>query len=257
MPKLHLANIGRIFYGFSIAVFGVLTIVDRDFPYFFIPPKHDWATDHPIVIYIGGILLVLAGMAIANKLRVSIALGAVLLAIFCLYFIPYQLFQTHNALHFGTWENAAKELALAGGAWTLVNQTKKAGTIIFALTIISFSIDHFLFAREAQGYIPDWIPAHLFWMYFTGTALLASGVAILLNIKRELAAILLGSMIFIWVIILHLPKALTNKGEISSAFLALAYCGIAFIIAGEAAGAKAARTKATRAEPAETKANLK
>jgi hypothetical protein len=45
-------------------------------------------------------------------------------------------------------------------------------------------------------------------------------------------------MIFIWVIILHIPRVIAgpmdNSGEASSAFLALAYCGIAFVIAGTA-----------------------
>src|SRR5207302_9463213 len=73
-------------------------------------------------------------------------------------------------------------------------------------------------------------------MYLTGAALFCSGIAILLNIKRRIAATLLGIMIFIWVVILHIPYALSaplarNEGEVTSAFLALAYCGIAFVIA--------------------------
>jgi hypothetical protein len=78
----------------------------------------------------------------------------------------------------------------------------------------------------------------LFWAYLAGTALISSSVAIILNIKRQLAATLLGSMILIWFIILHTPKVITAtsiyvQGEITSALLALAYSGIAFLIAGE------------------------
>jgi hypothetical protein len=58
-----------------------------------------------------------------------------------------------------------------------------------------------------------------------------------LNIKRRLIATLLGIMIFIWVIILHIPKSIASPfdgmgGEVTSAFLALGYSGIAFVIAG-------------------------
>jgi hypothetical protein len=60
-------------------------------------------------------------------------------------------------------------------------------------------------------------------------------------------ATLLGAMIFIWVIILHIPKAIAASaddagGEITSAFLALAYCGIAFVIAGSQ-GHRTTKTK--------------
>jgi len=233
----NLSTIGRIFYGIAMAVLGFLTIYYHDFPYMLIPPHQGLV----IVAYISGALLILAGACIVLRksiLPVSILLGGVLLLIFCFYFIPYQLMDSSRYMHFGEWENAAKELALASGAFVIaglfLQRLIPFGAALFSLTIISFGIDHFLFAHEASDYIPSWVPNHLFWMYFTGSALLGSGIAILVNIRRRLAATLLGSMIFIWFIILHIPRVIAapSGGEIASAMLALAYCGIAFVIAG-------------------------
>ncbi len=157
-------------------------------------------------------------------------------------------------MHFGDWENAAKELALAGGAFVIAgcfpekNESPLTrflgklipfGAALFPITIISFSIDHFLYAKEAQGYVPSWIPYHLFWMYFAGAALLGSGIAIILKIRTGLIAALLGAMIFIWFISLHIPRVIASPvadlgGEVTSAILALAYSGTAFVIAGTA-----------------------
>jgi hypothetical protein len=241
----NLSNIGRIFYGISIAVMGFVTIYDHDFPYMFIPPGHSWLVGHEIVAYISGALLILAGgfIAFAKKtLPVSLLLGAVLLSVFCFYFIPYQLMASSRYMHFGQWENSAKELALAGGAFVVAGcfsrRLMPLGAILYSITIISFGIDHFLFAREALDYIPSWIPYHLFWMYFTGSALLGSGIAIILKIRPGLFAGLLGAMIFIWFIILHIPRVIASPladigSEVTSAFLALAYCGTAFVIAGK------------------------
>ena len=252
----NLPDIGRIFYGLSIAVMGCLTIYYHDFPYMFIPLRHSWMNDLAIVAYISGILLILAGACIVFKkqtMPVSLLLGTALLLIFCFYFVPYQFMAPSRYMHFGQWENAAKELALSAGAFAIAGCFPKQnenpligllrklipfGAILFAITIISFAIDHFLFAKEAQDYIPSWIPNHLFWMYFTGSALLGSGIAIILKIRPGLFAALLGAMILIWVIILHIPKAIVESfggmgGEVSSGFLALAYCGIALVIAGE------------------------
>ena len=242
----NLSNIGRIFYGIAIAVMGFLTIYYHDFPYMLIPPHPSWINGLTIVAYISGALLLLAGAGIVfekKTMPISFLLGTVLLLIFCFYFIPHEFMTSSNYMHFGNWENAAKELALSGGAFVIAGRGSKKllsfGAAIYSLTIISFGIDHFLFAKEAADYIPSWIPFHLFWMYFCGLALLGSGIAILLKIKPGLAATLLGTMIFIWVIILHIPRAITypvdNKtGEITSACIALAYCGIAFVIAGAA-----------------------
>ena len=243
----NLSNIGRIFYGLAIAALGFLTIYYTDFPYMLIPPKHFWMNSHVIFVYISGALLILAGVCIVFRkylVPVSLLLGSVLLLIFCFYFIPYEFMTSSRYMHFGAWENAAKELALSGGAFVIAGcyssrKESPFGTILFSLTIISFSIDHFLYAKEAQDYIPSWIPNHMFWIYFAGVALLGSGMGIILKIRPRLMAALLGTMIFIWVIILHFPKVVAahisdQGGEVTSAFLALAYCGIAFVISGSA-----------------------
>lgn len=256
-----LANIGRIFYGVAMAATGLLTIYYHDFPYYFIPPDHVWVNHHIEVIYLSGALLFLAGIWIAWGKRIApvcFALGAVLLLVFCFYFIPYQFSSAAIYMHFGAWENAAKELALAAGAWVaggaafgsgatradgglaqrgglMAGGARTVGRVLFALTIISFGVDHYLYAHEATAYMPLWIGHKLFWLYFTGTCLLGSGIAILLKINVRLFAGLLGLMIFIWVIIVHFPKATAapiavNGGEIVSGLIALAYCGIAFIV---------------------------
>ena len=253
----NLSTIGRIFYGIAIVVIGFLTIYYKDLPYMLIPPKHLWLSGLVMIIYVFGALFILMGTCIVlgKKTRlISLLLGTMLLLIFCFYFIPYQFIVSANYMHFGDWENAAKELALAGGAFVIAGCSSEKnegpmirllcklipfGAILFAITIISFGIDHFLFAREAADYVPSWVPYHLFWMYFTGTALLGSGLAIMLRIKAEVAATLLGMMILSWVIILHIPRVIVSPvddigSEVTSAIIALAYCGIAFVIAGTA-----------------------
>ncbi|HSU27241.1 MAG TPA: hypothetical protein VLJ68_02590 [Chitinophagaceae bacterium] len=250
-----LSAIGRIFYASTIIVMGAYMIYYRDFPYMLIPPKHQWIPGLVTLAYVFGALFILAGACIAFEIKtrsISLILGTLLLLIFCFYFIPYELIVSPAYMQFGDWENSAKELALAGGAFVIggcfpkKNETALTqilgsliplGTILFSLTIISFGIDHFLYAKEAADYVPSWIPWHLFWIYFCGTALLGAGLAILFKIKREVAAALLGTMILIWFIILHTPRMISSPlaylgSEVTSAFIALAYSGIAFVIAG-------------------------
>jgi uncharacterized membrane protein YphA (DoxX/SURF4 family) len=235
----NLSEIGRIFYGIAMSAMGLSTIYYRDFPYMLIPPGHHWIGDHVPIIYLSGALLFLAGVCITFRkklLLVSRLLGIILLLIFCFYFIPYELTASSRYMHYGQWENSAKELALAGGALAIAGYDW--GVVLFASTIVSFGIDHFMYGRDATGYMPIWIPNKLFWIYFAGAALFGSGVAILLKIKPRLAASLLGTMIFIFFIIVHIPKVLVaplgeNEGEVTSALLAFAYCGTAFFIAGK------------------------
>jgi uncharacterized membrane protein len=251
----NLSDAGRIFYGIAIAVLGFLTIYYGDFPYMLIPPKHSWIPGLATLAYISGAMLILAGACIVFEKKIwptSLLLGSVLLLIFCFYFIPYEFIVSSNYMIFSAWENAAKELALSGGAFViagcfleknnnlLIRFLKKVipfGAIFFSITIISFGINHFLNPKGVSTYIPSWVPYRIFWAYFTGTTLIGSGIAIILKIKPGLTASLLGTMIFIWFIILHIPRVVASPvaymgSEVASACLALAYSGIAFVIAG-------------------------
>jgi uncharacterized membrane protein len=253
----NLSAVGRIFYGIGIAGMGFLTICYSDFPYMLLPSKHSWIPGLAMVSYIFGAMLILTGACIVfeKKIRtISLLLAGSLLLLFCFYFIPYQLIVSSKFNQFGDWENAEKELALSAGAFVIagcfpgkdentpirfLSKLIPLGTIFFALTMISFGIDHFLYAKKAADYIPSWIPNHMFCIYFAGIPLIGSGIGIILKIRVRLITALLGIMIFIWFIILHIPYVIASHfsdtgGEVTSAFLALAYSGIAFVIAGAA-----------------------
>jgi uncharacterized membrane protein len=261
MASLYQA--GRIFYGISITGLGFLTNYYHDFPYMLLPPNHIRIPGLIVVVYVFGSMLILAGVFIVleKKARaVSLLLGTVLLFIFFFYFIPYELIATSNYMHLGEWENAEKELALSGGAFIIAGcfSEKKDnplirflsrlipfGVIFFSIPIISFGVSHFLYAKDVVDYVPSWIPWHMFWIYLAGTALIGSGLAIILKIRVGLIAALLGAMIFIWFIILHIPRVIASPvadigDEFASAFLALAYSGIAFVIAGSTVKSKSA-----------------
>jgi hypothetical protein len=251
---LNLSDIGRIFYGIAIAGLGFQTIYAHDFPYMLIPPKHIWIPGFVIISSISGALLMLAGACIMFKIKTrstTLLLGTVLLFIFCFYFIPYEFFATSKYMQFLEWDNAEKELALSSGAFIIAGCFSEKGEnplfrflmkliplghIIFSFTMISFGFLHLLYGEGVLEYAPAWVPRHLFWAYFPGIVLISSGFAIMLNIKRSLMAALLGVMIFTWFIVLHIPKVIASPvvvgGELTSAFLALAYSGIAFVIAG-------------------------
>ncbi|MDP4265411.1 MAG: hypothetical protein Q8941_22990 [Bacteroidota bacterium] len=202
-------------------------------------------------------MLILAGACIVFEKKTrsaSLLLGTALLLIFCFYFIPYQFMVSPNYMHLVDWDNAGKELALAGGAFVVAgrfpgkNQNSLSkflgklipfGAILFSITMITFGTLHFLYAKGVSEYAPSWVPNREFWTYLAGAGLFGSGVAIILKIKTRLAATLLGTMILIWVIILHIPRVIVSPvaymgSEVTSALIALAYSGIAFVIAGAA-----------------------
>jgi len=251
------ASVGRIFYGVAMFGMGIQTIYQRDFLYMFIPPDHSRIPGLALIASLFGAILILSGASIVLTKKIqagTLVLGILLLLIFCFYFVPYEFLSTSNYMHLGEWENAIKELSLSAGAFVIAERficsdsrflprfivkLLPFGATLYGLTILSFGINHFLYAKEAAGYVPSWIPIPIFWIYFAGAGLIGSSVAIILKVKTRLFSFLLGAMIFTWVIILHIPKVIgaasadDRAGEMTSALLALAYCGIAFVIAGD------------------------
>jgi len=251
----NLSEIGRIFYGIAIAVIGFETIYNKDFHPYILPANHSWIPGLAVVAYVSGTLLIFAGACIVLKKKtrpISLLLGGAFLLIVCFYYIPYEFIAATNYTRLGEWENAEKELALAGGAFVVTgafpdkNETRTArvlgkltpfGIIFFSLMMFGFGILHFVYAKQVVDYVPSWVPDHLLWIYLGGVGLVGSGLGIIFNIKRGLAAFLLGSMIFIWFISLHIPRVIASSSadledEVMGACLALAYSGIALVIAG-------------------------
>lgn len=118
--------------------------------------------------------------------------------------------------------------------------------------LVTFGFEHFLYTGFVASLVPVWIPWPVFWTYFAGIALIGAGLAIILGIGSALAATLLGVMLFLWVVFLHLPRAIadpySNLGnEWSSVFQALAFSGVAFILAGwDTNNSKFARTSSSQ-----------
>jgi uncharacterized membrane protein YphA (DoxX/SURF4 family) len=107
------------------------------------------------------------------------------------------------------------------------------GRYLYAVALIVFGIQHFQYAAFIATLIPNWIPAHLFWAYFVGVAFFGASLSIVSRIQVRLATGLLGLMFLTWVLILHIPRAVTathGSNEWTSLFVALAMAGGALIL---------------------------
>jgi uncharacterized membrane protein len=239
----------RVLFAVAIMAIAVQQLVFSVFMPVLIP----WPTElavSPVAVWVGSIVLAaLAVLIISNsKARAAaIYLGLLFLLLLIAFHIPNQ-FRTTPAF-LGSWNNALKIFALSGCAFIVASSLPKTGAFItgfeqilpsgryfLAITMVIFGIEHFVYIGFVPSLVPKGIPFPTFWTYFTGTALIAAGAGIILDIKLRLAANLLGIMIFIWFLILHIPRALAdphsgNGNEIVSTFEALAFSCGAFILA--------------------------
>jgi putative oxidoreductase len=68
----------------------------------------------------------------------------------------------------------------------------RIGTILYALVIGFFGINHFLNASGIAGMLPSFFHGSVFWVYFTGLALILAALAFLIGKQVKIAGILLA-----------------------------------------------------------------
>jgi len=230
MDKLIRA--GRYFFAIAFAAFGIQHFIYAKYAAGLGPP---WIPGSPLRACFMGAALIVASIRIATNAKTRVTamlLGFLLFLYFLLLYAPRLAANVHNP---GPWTSGAEILALGGAAWVLAGIPARLGRYLFALSLTVFGVQHVLYAQFVATIVPSWIPGHLFWAYAVGIAFIATTLSIFTNIKARLAATLLGIMFFTWVFILHLPRVVSaphNGNEWTSAFVALAKCGGAWITAG-------------------------
>ena len=254
----QLAKAGRIFFGIGLIGIAIQQFMYSEFRPIILPPWPEGWQSSAAGAWIVGIILALSGLILVigkNTRSTSLLLGGLFLFLAIAFQLVYTLFTSPNSpKHFGVWSDPLKEFAFAGCSFILAiypwNNNRNSGNSLinflagiapfgkyfFATMLIIFGIDHFVYPEFVATLVPNWIPGHVFWTYFAAVALIGSGLAIFLNFQMVRINLLLGIMLFTWFLILHLPRGIADpngaKGnEITSVFEALAFSGVAFVLA--------------------------
>jgi uncharacterized membrane protein len=250
---------GQTSYAICLIVLGILQLIYPDFRPAILP---EWPSRLPglaFCAWIAGAVLVGAGIVIVIDRKgreIALIVGGLFLASALLFQLPYVLLVNPRTVNPFSWGGPFNALIMAGCSFVVASSFHENagstrhrsrlilpleglmpfGRILFCITIIRFGAGHFLHTRHDAALIPPWIPWHRFWTYFTGAALVGSGVSIIAKFNLRPIATLLGTMLFFWVVMLHIPRAFADPysgqgNEIESASHALADSGTALLIA--------------------------
>ena len=252
-----LDSLGRTFFGLATMASGVQQLVTGDFVRL-VPKLPAWVPAPSAWPYVVGVVLVASGLAIltGRMARTAAAIVAAMILVIVVVLYPPSMVANplidRPLLRGFMYTNPLKCLALVGGAAILlgglpdepsvlsplvraIGKLEPVGAVLLAIFLIVCGIQHFWYSPFVVTLVPAWLPARMFWTYFTGAALMAGGTGILIPRTSRLAATLSAIMIFLWVLLLHIPRAIVEPNhafETAGVFEALALSGVALIVAG-------------------------
>ena len=247
--------LGRVYFGIALIAFGILQFIFGDF----IPGRAPaWPETIPgslIWAYASGAFLIFAGASIMSGKFGSwpaLATGVIIFVWALLRNLPAAFRDTGWGL---AWTQTGKALALFGGAFAVAASlslengahTRSVaptagrerallylGRFCLGAFLISSGFQHFKWVKFVVPLAPTWVPGGgVFWTYFAGVALIAGGLGLMIPKTARLAGLLSGLMIFLWVLMLHIPRAIEkhDRNDGTAVFEALAMSGIALVVA--------------------------
>lgn len=249
--------VGQVFIAVAFLVFGIQHFLYLNFVTRAFPPLPLWIPAPAIFACIFGALLFITGLAIIFRYKAhafTLWLASAIFIMFAIFLLPSLLLNLKNGF---LWTNSGKALVLIGAnllvaeSFTADAYTQNSfirflerfiplGKCLLAGFFILAAILHFIYAEFVATLIPAWIPGHLFWTYFAAIALIAGAIGMLVPKTAQLAAALSALMVFLWVILLHIPRAWTihDANETTALFEALTMCGMALLVMVKAANTK-------------------
>jgi uncharacterized membrane protein YphA (DoxX/SURF4 family) len=241
-------KIGWISLAASALGLGVLGFITGDFALNWQPVPASIPGRTTLAYLTAGLFLILGAGLLVDRYRhrFTLAIAVAFLVWAVLLHGPGVVADPLNVL---PWLGFTERLEVAAGALMLA-ATQVPGTpfarwgmlvgkISFGVCLPIFGMSHWAYPQFTADMIPAFIPAHLFWAYFTGAGHFAAGVAILSNVLARLAAIAFAVMVSGFVLLLHVPRIIGEPGsraEWTMIVIALTITAAAWCAAGSLAG---------------------
>jgi uncharacterized membrane protein len=221
---------GRLFLALPMAVFGAQHFTAAIFVARLVP---SWIPWHLFWTYFVGVALISAALSIVTGkyARLAAVLLAILLGLFvALLHIPALASDPHDRIRLAV---ALRDLAFSGGALALAGTRSQSSRtratngmvavarFLLGIPVLVFAVEHLLHPGFAPGVplskvTPAWIPARLFWSYFTAAVFIPAGVALVVKKQARLAASGVGIVVLLLVLFVYLPILIAGPADVAN-----------------------------------------
>jgi len=219
---IRVANAGHAAFAAAMIGLGVLGLIKRDFAPIW-PPVPQGVPARTVLIYLCGLIPVACGIGLIVQ-RAAAAAARVLLAFFVLWFLLLRLPLLLISPTVDVWWASCQTAVMMAAAWVLFvwfvadrdrqrldfpagDRGVRIARVLYGLALIPFGLAHFIYLQVTADLVPDWLPWHVAWAYFTGGTFIAAGVAVLIRVCARLAAALSALQMAMFALLVWIPRA--------------------------------------------------
>lgn len=189
-----------------MVILGILGLRNGEFPPVWAPvPKGVLARG--VLVYLCAFISLGCGLGLLWR-HTTVVAARVLLGSFLIWMLLFKLPAAFPApTVVGSWYGCAETAVMVAGAWVLYawfapewdrrafgfatgDRGIRIARALYGLALVFFGIGHFAYVKPTAVLVPAWLPAPVFWAYFTGGTFIAAGVAVLIGVWARLAAAL-------------------------------------------------------------------
>lgn len=224
---MPIASTGRAIFAVTMIGLGIIGLLHRDFVPVWNPAPS--VSVGGLLVSMGSLISLAAGVGLLIR-RMAGAAARLLLATFLLWLLLFRLPNFLLVPAFAACWSVFPLTVMLAAAWVLYvwlatdwdrnhlsfavgSNGLRIARALYGLSLIFFGAAHFIDVRDTLSLIPNWLPGHLFWVYFTGCAFIAAGIAALASLCARLAVTLSVLQLTLFLVLVWLPIVATGSRD--------------------------------------------
>ena len=218
---MRIASVGHAVFATTMIALGIMGLIKGDFApiWQFVPAG---LPAREALAYLCAFISLASGVGLLWQ-RTAAPAARALFIYLLLWFLIFKMRFIYLAPTVeGSYQTCGETAVIVAGAWVLYAwfaidwdrrwlsfaigaKGVRIARALYGLSMIAFGLSHFFYVNLTAPLVPGWLPAHVFWAYFTGCTFLAAGAAMLIGVYARLAAALSALQIGLFTLLVWVP----------------------------------------------------